>query len=41
MEIKRLNFEEKEVQIRETYVEDGKTQERIKTVMIPTGKVLP
>ena len=42
MEIKKLNFEKKEVQIKETYVDEtGKTRERIKKVMMPTGKVVP
>ena len=41
MEIKRLVFEKKEIEIRETYVgEDGRTRERIKKVMVPTGKCL-
>lgn len=41
MEIKKLNFEKKEVQIKETYIDEtGKTRERIKTVMIPTGNVI-
>lgn len=41
MEIKKLDFEKKEIQIRETYIDDtGKTQERIKTVMVPTGNVI-
>lgn len=34
-------FEKKEIEIRETYIdEQGRTQERIKKVMVPTGKVL-
>jgi hypothetical protein len=38
VEIKKLNFEKKEVQIKETYIDEtGKTRERIKTVMMPTG----
>lgn len=41
MEIKKLNFEKKEVQIKETYVDEtGKTRERIKKVMMPTGNVV-
>ena len=41
MEIKKLNFEKKEVQIKETYIDEtGKTMERIKTVLIPTGNVI-
>ncbi len=42
MEIKKLNFEKKEVQIKETYIDEtGKTRERIKKVMMPTGNVVP
>lgn len=42
MEIKKLNFEKKEVQIKETYVDEtGKTRERIKKVMMPTGNIVP
>lgn len=42
MEIKKLNFEKKEVQIKETYIDEtGKTRERIKTVMMPTGNIIP
>lgn len=42
MEIKKLNFEKKEVQIKETYIDEaGKIRERVKTVRMPTGKVLP
>ena len=42
MEIKKLTFEKKEVQIKETYIDKtGKTQERIKTVMVSTGNVMP
>lgn len=41
MEIKKLNFEKKEVQIKETYVDEmGKTRERIKKVMMPTGNIV-
>lgn len=41
MEIKKLNFEKKEVQIKETYIDEtGKTRERIKTVMMPTGNII-
>lgn len=40
MEIKRLEFEKKEIEIRETYIDsDGKEKERVKKVMVPTGKV--
>jgi len=42
VEIKKLNFEKKEVQIKETYIDEtGKTREKIKTVMMPTGKIIP
>ena len=42
MTIKKLNFEKKEVQMKEIYVDEtGKTRERIKKVMIPTGNVVP
>ena len=42
MEIKKLSFEKKEVQIKETYIDEtGKTRERIKKVMMPTGNVVP
>lgn len=42
MEIKKLNFEKKEVQIRETYIDEtGRTRERIKTIMMPTGNIVP
>lgn len=42
MEIKKLNFEKKEVQIKETYIDEtGKTRERIKKVMMPTGNIVP
>jgi len=41
MEIKKLNFEKKEVQIKETYIDEtGKTRERIKKIMMPTGNVV-
>ena len=41
MEIKKLNFEKKEVQIKETYIDEtGKIRERIKTVMMPTGNII-
>lgn len=41
MEIKKLNFEKKEVQFKETYIDEtGKTRERIKKVMLPTGNVV-
>lgn len=40
MEIKKLNFEKKEVQIKETYIDEmGNTRERIKIVMMPTGNI--
>lgn len=41
MEIKVPPFERKEIEIRETYLdENGKSQERVKKVSIPTGKML-
>ena len=41
MEIKKLDFERKEVQIRETYEdESGKIRDRIKTVLLPTGNLI-
>lgn len=41
MEIKVPNFEKKEVEIRETYVdENGRIQERIKKISVPTGRVI-
>lgn len=41
MEIKKLNFEKKEIQIKETYIDEaGKVRERIKTVMMPTGNII-
>lgn len=41
MEIKKLDFEKLEVQIKETYLDEtGKTRERIKKVMMPTGNVV-
>ena len=41
MEIKKLSFGKKEIEIKETYIdEDGKIRERIKKVMIPTGVCL-
>ncbi len=40
MEIKRLEFEKKELEIRETYIDsDGCEKERIKKILVPTGKV--
>lgn len=40
MEIKKLNFEKKEVQIKETYIDEaGITRERIKKVLLPTGNI--
>lgn len=42
MEIKKLNFEKKEIQIKETYIDEaGRTRERIKKVLIPTGNIIP
>lgn len=41
MIIKKLNFEKKEIQIKETYIDKtGKTRERVKTVMMPTGNII-
>ena len=41
MKIKKLIFEKKEIEVKETYVdENGKIRERIKKVLIPTGKCL-
>lgn len=41
MEIKKLVFEKKEIEVKETYIdEEGKTRERVKKVLIPTGKCL-
>lgn len=41
MKIKKLLFEKKAIEVKETYVdENGKTCERIKKVLIPTGNCL-
>lgn len=41
MEIKRLNFEKQEIEIKETYLDaDGSIKERIVKVNVPTGKCL-
>lgn len=41
MEIRVPKFERKEVEIRETYVdEDGKIKERIRKISVPTGRVI-
>ena len=41
MKIEKLDFAKKEIEIKEIYVDsDGKTKERIKTVMAPTGRCL-
>ena len=41
MKIKKLLFERKEIEVKETYVdENGKTRERIKKILIPTGNCL-
>lgn len=41
MEIKKLNFEKKEVLMKETYIDDnGNARERIKKIMMPTGEVI-
>ena len=37
MEIKRLEFQKQEIEIKETYIDtDGKTKERVKKVMVPS-----
>lgn len=39
MEIKRLEFQKEEIEIRETYLDsDGVTRERTRKVMVPTGE---
>lgn len=41
MKIEKLRFEQKEIEINETYIDlDGKIKERTKRVMAPTGKCL-
>ena len=41
MEIKKLNFEKREVQIKETYIDEfGRISEQVKKVMLPTGKII-
>ena len=41
MEIKIPKFERKEVEVRETFIdENGKSQERIRMISVPTGRVL-
>ena len=41
MDIKKLNFERKEIQIRETYIDEkGRTRERIRSVGVPTGNII-
>lgn len=41
MNIEKLEFEKKEIEIKEIYVDsDGKTKERTKIVMAPTGRCL-
>ena len=41
MKIEKLQFEKREIEIKETYVdEDGKVKERIRKVSAPTGKCL-
>lgn len=39
MKIEKLIFEKEEIEIKETYIDtDGKTKERTKKVLVPTGK---
>lgn len=39
MKIEKLIFEKEEIKIKETYIDtDGKTKERTKKVLVPTGK---
>ena len=41
MKIEKLQFEKKEIEIKEVYVDtDGKVKERIRKVFAPTGKCL-
>lgn len=41
MKIERLQFEKKEIEIKETYVDsDGKVKERVRKVYAPTGRCL-
>lgn len=41
MKIEKLNFEKKEIEIKETYVDtDGKVKERVRKVNAPTGRCL-
>lgn len=41
MKIEKLQFEKKEIEIKETYVDtDGKVKERVRKVFAPTGKCL-
>jgi len=41
MKIEKLQFEKKEIEIKETFVDtDGKVKERIRKVPAPTGRCL-
>ena len=41
MKIEKLQFEKKEVEIKETYVDtDGKIKERTRKISVPTGRCL-
>lgn len=41
MKIEKLNFEKKEIEIKETYVDtDGKVKEHVRKVKAPTGRCL-
>lgn len=41
MKIEKLNFEKREIEIKETYVDtDGKVKERVRKVNAPTGRCL-
>ena len=40
MKIQKINFEKKEIEISETFIDsDGRTKERIRKVLAPTGRV--
>lgn len=41
MKIEKLQFEKKEIEIKETYVDtDGKVKERVRKINAPTGRCL-
>ena len=41
MKIEKLQFEKKEIEVNETYVDtDGRVKERIRKIFVPTGKCL-